>query len=574
MRKLWFAALIAAAVAVVTVAVPVIATENKATTAAKVAESAGSAGTQESELAASRALPSQRPGKAPGTPSAKTTTTQPVKPGTTTTPPAKKLTTPKTPVKPVEPKVPTPPAVESDEAGPAVAGPCSGVVIEPGQDAPAIVSSKPAGTTFCFAAGVHRIGDTIRPKANQVLASAQRAVLTGSVPLTGWVRSGSAWVVRGALPAAYGKSGECEDNKANICHLREQLFLDGTHLTRVASVSAVKAGTFYADYAANAVYLGSSPAGREVEMSRTATAIESGASGVVVRGLTIEHFASAPQAGALVSGPGWTVTANDVRWNHAVGVMLVKANSTKVDKNLIHHNGQLGLGQYSSAAAAITRNVISANNTDGFWIADWESGGIKSTRSSGTVSGNVIKANKGVGMWADVADDGRTITGNQIVGNAADGIRYEISRNGVIEGNTVTGNGFGTGRGSGTSLWDGGGINVNTSSGVTIKGNRVSGNVNGVTIQSRTRGSGPWGTYLLRDVRVNGNTIEMTGGTQSTGMVQNSGAEVPSGEVVFSGNKYVLDDLGTQRFARFGTKLTAAGWRGAGLDTIGSFLAN
>jgi parallel beta-helix repeat protein len=254
--------------------------------------------------------------------------------------------------------------------------------------------------------------------------------------------------------------------------------------------------------------------------------------------------------------------------------MLVQANNTKVDKNLIHHNGQLGLGQYSSAAAAVTRNVISSNNTDGFWIADWESGGIKSTRSSGTVSGNVIKANKGIGMWADVADDGRVISSNQIIGNSADGIRFEISRNGTIENNTVSGNGFGTGRGSGTSLWDGGGININTSSGVTVRGNKVSGNVNGVTIQSRTRGTGPWGTYLLRDVTVSGNTIEMTGGSQATGMVQNAGAAVPAGEVVFSGNKYVLDALGAQRFARFGTKLTAAGWRNAGLDAIGTFLAN
>ncbi|MFF0340515.1 right-handed parallel beta-helix repeat-containing protein [Kribbella sp. NPDC004875] len=572
MRKLWFAALVAAGLAVVAVALPVIANENKATTAAKAPDA---------EQAAARTLPSHRAGKGASTtappgktqPKTTATTAAPKKPGASTHP-SKKPTTPVTAAKPVEPTVPKPPAVSSDEAGPAVAGSCSGVVIKPGQDAQSIVNSEPAGTTFCFAAGLHRVSSTIRPKANQVLASAQRAVLTGSVPLTGWTASGSRWVLRGALPAAYGKSGECEDNKADICYLREQLFLDDAHLTRVASAAAVQPGTFYADYAADTIYLGSNPAGHDVEMSKTATAIESGAAGVVVRGLTIEHFASAPQAGAVVSGPGWKVTANDVRWNHAVGVMLVNANNTKVDRNLIHHNGQLGLGQYSSAAAAVTRNVISSNNTDGFWIADWESGGIKSTRSSGTVSGNVIKSNKGIGMWADVADDGRVISDNQIVGNAADGIRYEISRNGTIEGNTVTGNGFGTGRGSGTSLWDGGGINVNTSSGVTIKGNKVSGNVNGVTIQSRTRGSGPWGTYLLRDVQVSGNVIEMTGGTQATGMVQNSGAEVPAGEVVFSGNKYVLDDLGTQRFARFGTKLTAAGWRSAGLDEVGSFLAN
>ncbi|TDD13483.1 right-handed parallel beta-helix repeat-containing protein [Kribbella turkmenica] len=471
-------------------------------------------------------------------------------------------------------KAPTVPTANEADAGPAFAGPCSGVVIKPGQNAQSIVNSKPAGTTFCFAAGVHRITETIRPKAGTTLASAERAVLTGSVPLTGWAKSGSAWVVRGALPAAYGANGQCEDNKANICHLREQLFVDGDHLTRVASLPALKAGTFYADYAANAIYLGTNPAGRVVEMSKTRTAIESGATGVVVRGLTIEHFASAPQAGALVSGPGWKVIANDVRWNHAVGVMLVKANNSRVEKNLIRNNGQLGLGQYASAAATVTRNVITGNNTDGFWIADWESGGIKSTRSSGTVSGNLIKANKGVGIWADVADDGRVISSNSIIGNAADGIRYEISRNGTIEDNTVTGNGFGTGRGSGTSLWDGGGVNINTSTNVTVRNNVVAGNVNGVTIQARTRGTGPWGTYLLRDIQVTGNTIEMTGGSQATGMVKNSGAEVPAGEVVFSGNKYVLDALGARRFARFGTKLTAAGWQQAGLDALGKFLAN
>ncbi|MFB6725965.1 right-handed parallel beta-helix repeat-containing protein [Kribbella sp. NPDC056345] len=560
----WFAAFIAAAVAVVTVALPVIAHENNATSAVKSRTNSDPSIARGKVPTHQASKPGTNHSSPKGTPSARPSSKKPV--------PSKPAAKPTVPVPPVT--APTVPAIDQGSAGPALAGPCRGVSIEPGDDAAKVVSAAAAGTTFCFAAGVHRIGTTIRPKANQVLASADRAVLTGSVPLTGWTRDGDRWVVRGVLPAAYGKSGQCEDNKANICHLREQLFLDGAHLTRVASLSSVAPGTFYADYAADAVYLGSDPAGHSVEMSKTATAIESGATGVVVRGLTIEHFASAPQAGALVSGPEWKVTANDVRWNHAVGVMLVKANKTKVDKNLIHHNGQLGLGQYSSADAAVTRNVISENNTDGFWVADWESGGIKSTRSSGTVSGNLIKANRGVGMWADVADDGRVISGNKIIGNAADGIRYEISRNGVIENNTITGNGFGTGRGSGTSLWDGGGINVNTSTGVTIRGNSVSGNVNGITIQSRTRGVGPWGAYVLRDIEVTGNTVTMTGGTQATGMVQNTASPVPAGEVVFSANKYVLDALGAKRFARFGTKLTADGWQNAGLDAVSTFLAN
>jgi parallel beta-helix repeat protein len=514
--------------------------------------------------------PTAKPTQAPGTVSSKPATVAPSKKPAPSDKPTSKATK-------TEPTVTTPPTtaepvIGATDAGPAVAGPCNGVVIKPSQNAQAVINSLPAGSTVCFAAGVHRISQTIRPKANMTIASSSRAVLTGSVSLTGWAKSGARWVARGALPSAYGMSGQCEDNKANICHLREQLFVDGTHLTRVASLAAVKAGTFYADYAADAIYVGSNPAGHAVEMSKTATAIESNQPGVTVRGLTIEHFASPPQAGALVSGPGWTVKANEVRWNKSVGLMLVKANNARIERNLVHHNGQLGLGQYSSLKANVTRNVITDNNTDGFWIADWESGGMKSTRSSGTVSGNLIRSNKGVGMWADVADDGRVISSNKIVGNAADGIRFEISRNGVIENNTITGNGFGTGRGSGTSLWDGGGINVNTSSNVTVRNNTVSGNVNGVSIQSRTRGDGPWGKYLLRNVHVTGNTIGMTGGTQATGMVQNSGAEVPAGQLTFSGNRYLLDKLAAQRFAKFGTKLTALGWRGAGLDTAGTFV--
>ncbi|MEV6284917.1 right-handed parallel beta-helix repeat-containing protein [Kribbella sp. NPDC051770] len=561
--------MIATALAAATIAYPVVSHQKNAATAGKLR-----AGEQEAGNGAG-ILPSARP----TTKATKPAATQP--PGTVTSKPAtvvppKKPTTPSDPTgKPgtPEPTVTSKPVVVpgKDSAGPAYAGSCSGVAIKPGQNAQAVVNSKPAGTTFCFTAGLHRIGQTIRPKANQTIASDERAVLTGSVPLTSWARSGAAWVTRGALPAAYGKAGQCEDNSANICSLREQLYLDGAHLTRVASLGAVKAGTFYADYAANAVYVGSNPAGKAVEMAKTSTAIESNQTGVTVRGLTIEHFASAAQAGALVSGPGWTVKANEVRWNKSVGLMLVKANGARIERNLVHHNGQLGVGQYNSLQANVTSNVISQNNTDGFWIADWESGGMKSTRSSGTVSGNLIQANKGVGLWADVADDGRVISGNKIASNAADGIRFEISRNGTIENNTITGNGFGTGRGSGTSLWDGGGINVNTSSNVTVRNNVVSGNVNGIAIQSRTRGDGPWGKYLLRNVKVTGNTVQMTGGTQATGMVQNSGAEVPAGQLVFSGNRYQLDRLAAQRFARFGTKLTAEGWPAAGHDTAGTF---
>ena len=464
------------------------------------------------------------------------------------------------------------PAPAGFPAGPSQAPACTGVTIAKGTNAAAVVDRYPAGTTFCFAAGLHRITRAIHPKKNSTLGSDQGAVLTGSVPLTNWAATNGDWVTKGVLPGAYAKTGQCEDNVANVCYLREQVFVNGKHLKRVNTRDKVVPGTFYADYAGNAVYVGDNPSGQAVEMSKTPTAIESGATGVTVRGLTVEHFASAPQAGAVVLSSGWRMFANDIRWNHAVGAMLVNADGAKLEKNLIRYNGQLGVGQYSTTNGSIVGNQISNNNTDGFWIADWESGGIKTTWSNGgSVSGNLIKQNLGVGLWSDAYGDGQLFRGNQIIDNAADGIRFEIGRNGVIENNTITGNGLGTGRGSGKSLWDGGGINVNTSSNVQVRNNRVADNVNGISIQSRTRGSGPWGLNVLRDVTVTGNKVTMKQGTAATGMVQNSASPIPGGEVVFSTNTYVLDSLLAYRFQKFGHWFTAPQWQKAGLDTNSKF---
>jgi len=450
--------------------------------------------------------------------------------------------------------------------GPGTAKACRGTAIAVGADPQKVIDGQPAGTTFCFAKGVHRISRAIRPRAGDTLGGGQGVVLTGSVWLDGWKRDGDRWVVRGVLPAPYQLKGQCEDNKTKPCQRGEQVFVDGKHLTRVMSLDDLKAGTFYGDYEANAVYVADDPDGRDVEMARTPTAIEKSADDVTVTGLTIEHFASLPQGGALQVGTGWKVIANEVRWNHAVGIMVIQGDRAELSRNTVADNGQLGIGQYKSAGVRITANLVTRNNTDGFWIADWESGGIKSTRSSGEVSGNDIVANRGVGMWSDIAENDRRIVGNRIRDNAADGIRYEISYQAVIEQNVVEGNGFGTGRGSGGSLWDGGGINVNTSSQVEVRGNLVKANRNGISLQSRTRGDGPRGTYVLADVVIEGNLVVMDDATASTGVVENKGSPTKTGAVTFRRNSYQIDGKSPDRFAYRGKTLTWPEWQQAGFD--------
>jgi parallel beta-helix repeat protein len=466
--------------------------------------------------------------------------------------------------------VPTaaPPAanIKLGPTGPSTAPMCEGVPIPVGTDPQQVIDANPTAKTFCFAKGLHRITHSLHPEAGITLASSEGAVLSGSVLLAGWQPDQERWVVRGALPPAYKLKGKCEDEKTNPCQPGEQVFLAGKHLTRVMSLDQLKPGTFFGDYKTNAVYLADDPAGKDVELSRTQTAIEAAAPDVTITGLTIEHFASKPQGGALQVGPGWKVSANEVRWNHAVGIMVIDGDRAVVSGNTVADNGQLGIGQYSSEGVKLTGNLVTRNNTDGFWIADWESGGIKSTRSSGEVSGNDIVANRGIGMWSDIAEFDRRITGNRIRDNAADGIRYEISYQATIEKNVVEGNGFGTGRGSGPSLWDGGGINVNTSSGVTVAGNLIKGNRNGIAIQSRTRGDGPRGKYVLKDIVIEANQVVMDAQTASTGVVENKDSPAGDGAIRFSRNSYLIGDKQAERFAYRGRTMTWSQWQAAGFD--------
>lgn len=474
--------------------------------------------------------------------------------------------------------VPAPTVDPTTPADPVAPGePCVGTRVGAGQDVTAVVNAAPAGSTVCLGAGVHRISAPLVPKAGVTIAGSGVAVLDGAVPLTGWVRDGSGWYVAGALPAAYTSKGQCEDNSTNPCLIAEQVFSDDARLRRVMSLGALSAGTFFQDFSTDRTYVGSDPTGHDVVMSRTRTAISSSAADVTVRDLTIQHFASLGQSAAvLATGPRWHLVSNVLRDNHALGALLSYSDGSVVQDNTIVGNGQLGLGQHASQNVLVKGNTIKGNNTEGFWIADWESGGFKATKSSGVFSGNRVERNLGVGVWYDVDCKGDTVQDNVIADNAADGIRFEISYDGVIRRNTVTGNGFGMGRGGGTSIYATAGINSNSSENVDIYGNTVSGNMNAIGLQARDRGTGLYGARLLINNTVHDNTITMTSGSAwgqgATGLVQNVGdtSYFTSKGNSFARNTYVVDSASAKRFAWNGTYVTGSTWQSLGNDAAGS----
>ncbi|HEX6911837.1 MAG TPA: right-handed parallel beta-helix repeat-containing protein, partial [Longimicrobium sp.] len=396
----------------------------------------------------------------------------------------------------------------------APAPPPGGTPISPGDDIQARVDAAAPGTHFVLRAGVHRL-QHVRPRDGMVFAGEPGAVLSGARLLEGWARSGAAWVIGGQTQQG-AAAGVCEDG-GQACRWPEDLFLDDVPLRRVASAGEVAPGTWYFDYAADRVLVGSDPIGRRVEISVLPHAFSGGAAGVVVRGVVIEKYATPAQQGTLQGNAtsGWTVEDSEIRLNHGIG--LRTGNGMRVLRSRIHHNGQMGIGG-SGNGVLVEGNEIHHNNTLGFDPA-WEAGGSKFVRTDGLVlRGNFSHHNHGHGLWTDIDNVNTLYEANRVEDNTRSGIFHEISYRAVIRGNVARRNG-----GGGAQWVDGAGILVNSSRDVEIYGNVVEGNLNGIAAVQSARGSGAHGAYELANLYVHHNDVAMAQGR--SGVVQNAGSQ-------------------------------------------------
>ncbi len=227
-----------------------------------------------------------------------------------------------------------------------------------------------------------------------------------------------------------------------------------------------------------------------------------------IKGLAIRNFQG---DGILINGPA--------------------ANHTTVVGDQIFGNGSDGVGIVNSAYNVIgarhQADVISSNNGDGVWItgtgsvhnrvADdfigtasdssaWGNGvngvEIDQGASSNTVSGNVISANAGTGVWIhDAGTSTNTVRGNYVGTDAASATDLGNGTNGVAIG-------FGA---SDNRVVGGNVIGCNTGTGVFLFGDGTSGN----TVSGNFLGTDRTGTLALGntfrgvDIRdgADGNTV-------------------------------------------------------------------
>lgn len=443
---------------------------------------------------------------------------------------------------------------------------CEGVVIHPGTTLSAEIAAQPPFTTFCLKAGVHRISTPVIPRSGDKFIGDPGAVINGAVVLTSWDRHDRYWVAYVQTPFHPEPHGTCRPDFPG-CRYANDLFVNDQPLQRVLNLDDVRPGRFYVDEATGGIYIGEAPQGRTVELAVSVGGIlgQRGIDSVTVRGLIVEKMANRAQLGAIDSRPeakGWVIEDNEVRLTHGVGICT--GSDSRVRRNFVHHNGQLGLCGWGEDIL-IEENRISFNNVAGF-SDEWEAGGGKWTMTNRLIlRRNHAHDNKGPGLWTDIDNINTVYEGNRVENNEGPGIYHEISYAAVIRNNVASGNGHRKKE----WLW-GAGILIAASPNVEMYGNTLGNNGNGIALIQQNRGSGRYGPHELADVWVHDNRVTMQEGMTGLAQDVNDQSYFTTRKIRFARNTYYLRP-GQPQFAWNNRAITKDEWQGYGHDTDGTF---
>lgn len=492
-------------------------------------------------------------------------------------------------------------------------------------NAAAIINANPAGTTFDWAAGLHRENAATLPTrtGDQHIGAAPdgngdpTTFIKGSLELTSWTfdaGEGKWWHTVTQRGDGGTGSGIPE---ANGQHLNtEGLFRDGEWLWRVSTLAAVQGtsfdhpgtgtnwyrwtypATWYFDEAADRVWIGFNPAGFLMEISVNARLFQ-GADDLLLQDLDVAQFANQAQCGPIGgasgvdTGDGWEL--DNVRAHHCHGGGVGPHNDWYIHDTEIYRNGQIGIStNVNEIELGFCR--LYENNLAGF-ATGWEAGGFK-IAFSGTPSHTGIRAfvhdceifdNNGPDAWTDIDNHEYLIELTYVHGGNSTGIKHEISYECEIrycvvlacadnEDETAFGNGPFLGLGN---------IEIQNSSGADVHDNysKIGGAITSgsgdeaplaLFTMNQNRGSGDDGTYVVDGCLFYDNVIELLDDDHVA-----CSAKADFGDVMHRANQawddndYYMaggDSWSTAgfRFA-FAGKQTPTGWRDThGQDTFAS----
>jgi len=301
-----------------------------------------------------------------------------------------------------------------------------------------------------------------------------------------------------------------------------------------------------------------------------------GARGVVINGLVITGYPGSEYQDAAidtrhrgldeVESPEWTIEDNEVR---QASIGIAASTRAVVRDNYVHHNRRYGITG-AGVGLLIENNELAFNRTDTDFDGG-DSGATKFVLTDGLVlRQNWVHDNQGNGLWVDINNINVLIEDNRVEDNWWVGIFYEISYEGIIRNNQVSGNGLHNPNELAAS-----GILVTNSRGVEVVDNQVQGNGLGIVGHQWNHPSDDagnsayyfphlYGDRVLSSLWVHDNQIEMTAGWSGVSAATRATQVFGSFGNRFEANDFSVPDPELAFFAWGGKRLDLAGWQAAG----------
>jgi parallel beta-helix repeat protein len=388
------------------------------------------------------------------------------------------------------------------------------IMLSPGENIQSKVEANPPYTTFILRTGIYRVA-SVTPKNGDTFIGQQGAVMDGAIRLRNWksVSIGGAtyWTTFGGVPLVSRRCGArapCCVSDHPGCVYVQNLYIDGVDYRHVLSLADVVRGSWYYDFDGrdggiqNNVYLAATenPNSRNVELGRAVYAFTGTASNVTIQNLIIEKYSAPIQSAAVEpKGPGWLIQGNEIRLNHGFGVKAKEGgDDVRVIDNIIHHNGEMGIGSGKVHGGLWDSNRVEYNNVDGV-NPGFEAGGSKFVGDHIMISHNIVHDNFGTGLWSDEGATYNTYDHNTCFHNFGGGIRYEISRYGVIKNNVVYDN-----------MKDAQIVYTGSDHGRIVGNTTTNDAAGGIFVQNIVGTRRGTIIYKVTDTRVTGNTIIIT----------------------------------------------------------------
>jgi chitodextrinase len=270
------------------------------------------------------------------------------------------------------------------------------------------------------------------------------AIVSGSDVWTGWQRQSNTNIYTHDWPYNWGGTYR-GTTTPQIVGRREMVFVNGTSLKQVLSLTNLTNNSFFVDEAADKIYIstGTNVTSAKVEVAiRPGLFVVNSRTNITIKGFVFQHDTSWGDLSAVRMDKVSNILIEDTDflWNGWGGLRINAFDNVTVRRTVANHNGGRGTEMVRGTNLLMEDNETSYNNWRGFsgGYTGHNVAGAKHLRVHGAVYKNHISLdNKARGFWLDFDSKDIVFDGLILKDNLEAGISLEANQGPIVIKNSV-----------------------------------------------------------------------------------------------------------------------------------------